>query len=183
MRKRLEIVILSLVLTCMLLGCHEANYSEEDVVKYVQEMYSRDYELKYSNSKETEFYFYNDKENFGFNVIQKRLNIYFDASVIGSSPVLISDYVKNKYLDSYGDIRDFIDDNGLHVSINDDSAYPTYYMYTSDSTHAEFLGLVFYIKECIGKRGTSYGDIRESVKIHAYYKDSLTEELIDDYNI
>lgn len=184
MGKRLYLVLLVIGVILLFSGCHQRNYSKEEVVEYIQEKYGVEYSLRESNKQGSKFYFYNEEEDFGFQVSQERSDIYFDASVIGSKPVLISDYVKNKYNLSQQDIDKFIEENNLYVEISESSRYITYYMFSDRNSMAKFMGLVYYLKECIGDRDTSYGNIiDESLKIHAYYKESLTEELLYDRDI
>ena len=183
MGKRLYLVLLVIGILLLFSGCHQRNYSKGEVVEYVQYKYGVEYSLRESNKQGSKFYFYNEEEEFGFQVSQERSDIYFDASVIGSKPVLISDYVKNKYNLSQQDIDKFIEENNLYVEISESSRYITYYMFSNRNSMAEFMGLVYYLKECIGDRDTSYGNIDESLKIHAYYKEPLTEELLYDRGI
>lgn len=60
-------------------GCHQRNYSKEEVVEYVQDKYGVEYSLRESNKQGSKFYFYNEEEDFGFQVSQERSDIYFDA--------------------------------------------------------------------------------------------------------
>lgn len=162
MGKRLYIVLLAIGVMLLFSGCHQRNYSKEEVVEYVQDKYGVEYSLRESNKQGSKYYFYNEKDDFGFHVSQERSDIYFDASVIGSEPVLISDYVKNKYNLSQQDINKFIEENNLYVKVSDSSRYITYYMFSDRNSMAEFMGLVYYLKECIGERDTSYGNIGKS---------------------
>lgn len=183
MNKRLCLICLLVGVILILSGCNQRNYSKDEVVEYIQDKYGVEYSLLQSNKQGSKYYFYNEKDDFGFHVSQERSDIYFDASVIGSEPILISDYVKAKYNLSQQDIDKFIKENNLYVKVSDSSRYITYYMFSDENSMAEFMGLVYYLKECIGDRDTSYGNIDESLKIHAYYKDSLTEELLYDTSI